>query len=478
MNSSVESIPEAKPRQVSNHVGTILEGNRVLYSVFVIPDDVSQLEVTPEEQEEDESDSCVHTPKEDTPMSSDTIPTEDEKRPAKLNDEKKDDLLSRIEKVYNDELERIKSNTNEFGKVDFSNDDWIRESNDYICFRLLIECFSLPSILFSFLHDCVMKYLYPTQSVRLLQADDFKRFYISMIRNQSAAEASFFLLSYPFCFIPSCSLVTLVHNIIDTTPVLKNALRDPEEFEAYVNTVIATILFRVNQSDSRRLSLYEYQHSNFYLIIKRMSNINREEDLPLAFGLNAFHVVWNQFRELDLDQDSLLSKDDLRRYGEMCLNELTLDRIIMGAGRKKFCMTSGYINYQDFVCVLLIADENKRSPTSIRYWFRILDLQESGRIDDSCIRMFYESQKERLQEFGIQSLPWNVYLMNIKDLLYTQKHVLTLHDFMPHSFEYQVPIVNRIVAIDMMVNTLKFLQFEHRAHSLCNSFDIKNRYMW
>jgi len=41
MNSSVESIPEAKPRQVSNHVGTILEGNRVLYSVFVIPDDVS-----------------------------------------------------------------------------------------------------------------------------------------------------------------------------------------------------------------------------------------------------------------------------------------------------------------------------------------------------------------------------------------------------------------------------------------------------
>ena len=64
----------------------------------------------------------------------------------------------------------------EVGKVDFSNDDWIRESNDYICFRLLIECFSLPSLLFSFLHDCVMKYLYPTQSVRLLQADDFKRF--------------------------------------------------------------------------------------------------------------------------------------------------------------------------------------------------------------------------------------------------------------------------------------------------------------
>ena len=31
-------------------------------------------------------------------------------------------------------------------------------------------------------------------------------------------------------------------------------------------------------------------------------------------------------------------------------SELTLDRIIMGAGRKKFCMTSGYINYQDFVC--------------------------------------------------------------------------------------------------------------------------------
>ena len=91
--------------------------------------------------------------------------------------------------MYNDELERIKSKAKEckslvyidieVGDIDFSSDDWIRENNDYICFRLLIECFSLPSILFSFLHDCVMTYLYPTQSVRLLQADDFKRYLLS-----------------------------------------------------------------------------------------------------------------------------------------------------------------------------------------------------------------------------------------------------------------------------------------------------------
>lgn len=34
-------------------------------------------------------------------------------------------------------------------------------------------------------------------------------------------------------------------DIIDTTPVLKNALRDPEILDAYVDTVLATILFRV-----------------------------------------------------------------------------------------------------------------------------------------------------------------------------------------------------------------------------------------
>ena len=41
---------------------------------------------------------------------------------------------------------------------------------------------------------------------------------------------------------------------------------------------------------------------------------------------------------------------------------------------------------------LVIADENKRSVTSIRYWFRVLDVEDRGVLSEQCIRLFYNSQ--------------------------------------------------------------------------------------
>ena len=41
---------------------------------------------------------------------------------------------------------------------------------------------------------------------------------------------------------------------------------------------------------------------------------------------------------------------------------------------------------------MVIADENKRSAAALRYWFRILDLQNTGRIGEPEIHAFYNSQ--------------------------------------------------------------------------------------
>ena len=44
------------------------------------------------------------------------------------------------------------------------------------------------------------------------------------------------------------------------------------------------------------------------------------------------------------------------------------------------------------IVVVLLADANKRSPESIRYWFHVLDLNGAERVDRSCIYEFYLSQ--------------------------------------------------------------------------------------
>ncbi len=41
---------------------------------------------------------------------------------------------------------------------------------------------------------------------------------------------------------------------------------------------------------------------------------------------------------------------------------------------------------------LLLADQNKRAPEAMRYWFRVLDLNCTGVVDEECVRAFFLSQ--------------------------------------------------------------------------------------
>ena len=61
---------------------------------------------------------------------------------------------------------------------------------------------------------------------------------------------AFYFLSFS-CY--SCSQLDFKFvdyaDIIDSTAILKDALKDPEELEAYVRTVVTTILFRVHVTE-------------------------------------------------------------------------------------------------------------------------------------------------------------------------------------------------------------------------------------
>lgn len=50
----------------------------------------------------------------------------------------------------------------------------------------------------------------------------------------------------------------------------------------------------------------------------------------------------------------------------------------------------------------MLADENKRSPEAVRYWFNVLDLEFSGVISLSTIYAFYASQVIDGQAFRLE----------------------------------------------------------------------------
>ena len=73
---------------------------------------------------------------------------------------------------------------------------------------------------------------------------------------------------------------------------------------------------------------------------------------------------------------------------------------------------------------MVIADENKRSAAALRYWFRILDLHNTGRIGEEEIKSFYDSQvgnKRRLEWSGLMNSynDWRKMAFNALTIHYT-----------------------------------------------------------
>ena len=64
------------------------------------------------------------------------------------------------------------------------------------------------------------------------------------------------------------------------------------------------------------------------------------------------------------------------------------------------------MSYYDFVW-FLISEEDKRNPTSIEYWFRILDLDGDGVLSMYELEYFYNEQIEQMRDRQIEYMPFN-----------------------------------------------------------------------
>nr|XP_054533283.1 serine/threonine-protein phosphatase 2A regulatory subunit B'' subunit beta-like isoform X2 [Pan troglodytes] len=94
-----------------------------------------------------------------------------------------------------------------------------------------------------------------------------------------------------------------------------------------------------------------------------------------------------------------------------------IDRIFSGAvtrGRK--VQKEGKISYADFVW-FLISEEDKKTPTSIEYWFRCMDLDGDGALSMFELEYFYEEQCRRLDSMAIEALPFQDCLCQMLDLV-------------------------------------------------------------
>ena len=89
-----------------------------------------------------------------------------------------------------------------------------------------------------------------------------------------------------------------------------------------------------------------------------------------------------------------------------------IDRIFSGAVTRGAAQQEGKMSYTEFVWFLL-AEEDKRAPTAIEYWFRCMDLDGDGYLSMYELEYFYEEQLQRMEQLGIETLPFEDCLCQV-----------------------------------------------------------------
>lgn len=112
------------------------------------------------------------------------------------------------------------------------------------------------------------------------------------------------------------------------------------------------------------------------------------------------------------------------------------------------------MSYGDFVW-FLISEEDKKTDTSMEYWFRCMDLDGDGVLSMYELEFFYEEQCLKLEAIGVEPLPFQDCLCQMLDLVKPEvEGRITLRDLkrckMSHIF------------FDTFFNIEKYLNHEQR----------------
>ncbi|KAM3836928.1 serine/threonine-protein phosphatase 2A regulatory subunit B'' subunit beta isoform 2-T3 [Vipera latastei] len=235
--------------------------------------------------------------------------------------------------------------------------------------------------------------------------------------HDAAAKFVHLLKSPGYNYLIQEDFIPFLQDVVNSHPSLV-FLKEASEFHSrYITTVIQRIFYSVNRSWSGRITCNELRKSSF---LQNVALLEEEVDinqLTEYFSYEHFYVIYCKFWELDTDHDLYIDQKDLARHNDHAISNRMIERIFSGAvTRGKKAQKEGKISYADFVW-FLISEEDKKTATSIEYWFRCMDLDGDGVLSIYELQHFYEEQCQKLDNMAIEPLPFEDCLCQMLDLV-------------------------------------------------------------
>ncbi|KAG2381593.1 hypothetical protein C9374_005977 [Naegleria lovaniensis] len=219
----------------------------------------------------------------------------------------------------------------------------------------------------------------------------------------------------------------IMRELLAVHPGLRFLESTPDFQEKYLETVIIRIFYTLNRSGNGRISLRELKNSplvDAFKLLDREQDTNNEINF---FAYEHFYVLYCKFWELDTDRDGMLSKEDLMAYGDNCLTEFIVDRIMGGNGKKLTAKLPGMMSYEDFIWFCL-SEEDKTTPVAQEYWFRCVDIDGDGVLSLYELEQVFAEQKERIKQYDPEISFNDVHCQIIDMLKPKNRDAITLSD--------------------------------------------------
>ena len=213
----------------------------------------------------------------------------------------------------------------------------------------------------------------------------------------------------------------------DFKPILQTLMKEnssliflkeyPTYQQKYIETVIARIFYMNDSNDDGKITFNDFEKSDLVEIIQKIYNSDVNK-IRQYFSYEHFYVIYTTFYEnstYEVKDELYIPKEVFCTYSYN-LGMTTVNRIFDEIPRKFVSEEKYMMSYEDFI-YYMISEEDKTSPTSIKYWFKVIDLNNEGFITKKEMEYFYEEQIEKLKNNKKEVMKFKDVFNKIKSLV-------------------------------------------------------------
>jgi serine/threonine-protein phosphatase 2A regulatory subunit B'' len=254
-------------------------------------------------------------------------------------------------------------------------------------------------------------------------------------------------------YLDESQLENFIYDTIPSLYGLRNI--EPEFVEFYVMTAVRKFMFFLDIRNTGKIAIGDIVLSD---MIHDFLSLRNEDYNPRSwFALEYTKDVYERYLFMDEDMDGMLSRHELRNYSGAQITRMAVDRVFAE------CPTyDGLLDYKGYLD-LVLSIENPAREASVRYFWRLLDVDKTGKVGYREIHGFLDDVIKRLDPCC--SLQYTSYSpLCLFDEMLDMMSIPTL-DYMTLKDALKYPKVGGVV-LHMLIDAQGFYNHDNRENLL------------